>query len=266
MKTAVWIIAAVIVLALVGVAAYVLRPPEPASAPIQATPLATQASPAPTLQVESQPIGGPAATNRPASSPTPATAATGEPTTPESSALPSGTITYQILPAESQVRFSIDELLRGKPFTAVGATSQVAGEIAVNLDSLSAQVGAIQVNARTLKTDNNFRDRAINNEILDTAQYEYITFQPTAIRGLPASVSANQEFTFQITGDLTIRNITRQVTFKVRLTPISVDRMQGYAAATVLRSDYQLTIPSVPSVADVSDEVLLEIEFVAERK
>ncbi|MEW5869582.1 MAG: YceI family protein [Chloroflexota bacterium] len=264
MKTTLIIIAAVIALALFGVAAYVLRPPEQASAPIQATPIATQAQivPTPTAQIETQPTLEPAATDVPTQSPNPTTEMTGS----ETGAYPSGTVTYQIVQAESQARFSIDEVLRGKPFTAVGATSQVAGEIAVNFDNLGAQVGIIQVNARTLKTDNNFRDRAINNEILDTAQYEYITFEPTAVTGLPASVNANQEFSFQITGSLTIRDITKEVTFEVRLTPISADRMQGYASATVLRSDYKLTIPSVPSVADVSDQVLLEIDFVAVRK
>lgn len=95
-------------------------------------------------------------------------------------------VIFQISPADSQVRFELDEDLRGSRVTVVGTTDQVAGEIAVNLADLAqTQVGVIQINARTLATDNNFRNRAIQNEILDTGANEFITFTPTAVNGLP---------------------------------------------------------------------------------
>jgi hypothetical protein len=37
----------------------------------------------------------------------------------------------------------------------------------------------------------------------------------------------------------------------------------GSAEATVLRSDFQLTIPNAPGVANVSDEVQLSLDFEA---
>ena len=46
---------------------------------------------------------------------------------------------------------------------------------------------------------------------------------------------------------------------------VSEDRIEGSGSAVVLRSDFGLQIPSVPNVANVSDEVILEIDFVAER-
>ena len=66
-----------------------------------------------------------------------------------------------------------------------------------------------------------------------------------------------------MTGDLTVRDITRETTFQVTVTPVSETRLEGIAEAIVLRSDFDLNIPSVPNVANVSDEVRLEIEFVA---
>lgn len=177
-----------------------------------------------------------------------------------------GTTVYQIVQAESQVRFSISEMLRGKPFTAVGVTNQVAGEIALNFDNKVAQVGVVQVNASTLKTDNNMRDRSIHDKILETDQYQFITFEPTAITGLPQSAELGETISFQITGKLTIRNNTQEVTFDAKATLVSPDRLEGYASVTVLRSAYQLVIPNVPQVADVAEEVLLEIEFVALKK
>jgi polyisoprenoid-binding protein YceI len=139
----------------------------------------------------------------------------------------------------------------------------VAGEIRLDFDQKQVTVGAIQVDARTLKTDSTFRDRAIQNQILDTAKFEYITFTPTQITGLPAEAEIGKPVEFQITGDLTIRDVTQPVTFDMTATLVSEKRLEGSGKATVLRSNYGLIIPSVPSVADVSDEVLLEIEFVA---
>jgi len=238
---------------ILGLAAviYVFRPPAEASVPIEAIPIALQ--PSATVELPTPPADLP-------STPT----ASGEVealASDENEA--SGQRTYTILQAESEVRFSIDEILRGSPFTAVGKTNQVAGEIFVDFDQASAQSGVIQVNARTLTTDSAFRDRAIENQILQTGEYEYISFAPTAITGLPTTGQAGEPIPFQITGDLTIRDVSHPVTFDVEVTFISIERMEGYAQATVLRSDYGLVIPSVPSVADVSDEVFLEIEFVA---
>jgi polyisoprenoid-binding protein YceI len=148
----------------------------------------------------------------------------------------------------------------------IGTTNQVSGEIAVDYTSPGeTKVGTILVNARSLVTDNDFRNRAINNEILETREYEFITFTPTMISGFPDSPNLGEEISFQITGDLTIRDITRQVTFDVTATAQSETRMVGSASSVVARADFDLEIPSVPSVADVDENVRLEIDFVAEK-
>jgi polyisoprenoid-binding protein YceI len=114
-----------------------------------------------------------------------------------------------------------------------------------------------------LQTDNNFRNRAIQNEILDTGNYEFITFSPTSIEGLPASASIGEEVEFVLGGDLTIRDITNPVQFIVRATAAAEDQLVGTATASVFREDYGLQIPSVPNVANVEEEVELIIDFVA---
>ena len=65
-----------------------------------------------------------------------------------------------------------------------------------------------------------------------------------------------------MTGDLTIREITNEVVFEVTATAVSELRLEGTAVSTILRSEYDLNIPEVEAVANVSDEVLLEIDFV----
>lgn len=175
-----------------------------------------------------------------------------------------GLVVYEISQGESEVRFELDEDLRGTRITVVGTTDQVAGQLALDLSDLStAQVGVIQINARTLATDNDFRNRAIQNEILDTGAFEFITFTPTAVNGLPASAATGEEISFTIDGDLTIRDVTAPVTFTVTATAVSATQITGTATATVLRETYGLNIPEVPNVANVENEVDLIITFVA---
>jgi len=179
-------------------------------------------------------------------------------------AVAAGLVVYEISQGESEVRFELDEDLRGVRTTVVGTTDQVAGQIALDLSDLTtAQVGEIQINARTLATDNNFRNRAIQNEILDTGAYEFISFVPTAVNGLPASAKVGEELSFTIEGDLTIRDITEPVTFTVVATAVSDTQISGTATATVLRDKYGLNIPNVPNVANVENEVDLIINFAA---
>jgi polyisoprenoid-binding protein YceI len=235
-----------------------LREPEAPSAPIEAIPLemATETAAPATVTAPPQPT---AATELGAS--VTVAQATATPT----EEVPAGELLlYRIRPEESRVRFELGEDLRGVRTAVVGVTDQIAGEIAVNLGDLSrAQVGVIQINARGLATDNNFRNRAIHNEILQTGAFEFITFTPTVVNGLPVSAAVGAEVSFTVDGDLTIRNITHPVTFAVTATAVAPDRLAGTATATVNRADFDLRIPSVPSVANVDEQVRLTIDFVA---
>jgi polyisoprenoid-binding protein YceI len=190
-----------------------------------------------------------------------------EPTTEpvlEQTPLESSPLVFQISQEDSQASFTIFEELRGQPKDVIGITDQIAGEIALTPSDLSkAQVGVINVNARTLVTDDDRRNQAIRNRILFTDNYEFITFTPTEIRGLEGEAAVGQEFTFQIAGDLTIRDITQPVVFDVTAQMVSEEQLTGSAVATIQRDDFDIAIPSVPFVANVGEEIALEINFVA---
>jgi polyisoprenoid-binding protein YceI len=81
--------------------------------------------------------------------------------------------------------------------------------------------------------------------------------------GLPEAVGMNQAVTFQLTGDLTVRDITNSVTFEVTATMVSEERLEASATTNVTRDAYGLTIPNVPGVANVSNDVILEMDLVA---
>ena len=232
----------------VGAAAYVLRPPAAPSEVIEAAPEMEEVSPPAEEESEAMEAMEEMSEDE------------GEMHDDEMASGPSFTLSA----AESEARFTLDEELKGAPKTVIGVTNQVQGQIFADPTDLNtAMVGDILINARTLETDSGFRNRAIQNEILDTGSFEYVVFTPQEVIGLPASAAVGDTLEFQISGDLTIRDITHTVVFEVTAALTAEDRIEGYAFTTILREDYGLKIPSVPNVANVDEEVLLEIDFVA---
>lgn len=197
------------------------------------------------------------------------------PAAPQATALPAdypapgaeaaaGSRTYVLDPARSEARFTIEEVLRNVDTTVVGVTSNLAGELALDLaNPAGAQIGAIVINARDFVTDNEFRNRAIANEILRSNEFEFITFTPTAIEGLPGTAVPGESYTVQVSGDLTITDQTRPVTFETEITPLSADELQGLARAEILYADFGLEIPFAQAVQAVEDTLLLELAFTA---
>jgi polyisoprenoid-binding protein YceI len=173
---------------------------------------------------------------------------------------------YRIDSTTSQATFILQEDLRGVRTDVVGITNEVAGDIIIDFANPAAsQVGTIRINARTLETPESMRNRMIRSEILRSAQdeYEFIEFVPTAINGLPETVEVGESYTFDIVGNLTIIGNTREVTFTTTVNVNSEAQITGTATATVLYSDWGITIPSVSHVANVTDTVNLTINFTA---
>jgi len=172
--------------------------------------------------------------------------------------------TFQIVPEGTEARFHINEVLLGQPKTVVGVTSDVTGELRVDPQNPSAaEIGPITINARDLTTDSDRRNGAIRRFILQSErdEFQYIVFAPTAIEGMPDAVTVGEPFEFQVTGFLTVRDVTNPVTFAVTVTATSETELAGIGTATVNYPDFALNIPEVPSVTGVEDQVRLEIEF-----
>ena len=175
-------------------------------------------------------------------------------------------VVYRIVAAESSVSFEIDEILSGSPKRVVGTTNEVAGEVLIDFgDPATSRLGTVVINVRTLETDSNFRDRAMRGPILGSArdENEFATFEPTGIEGLPDRVVVGDRVALSVSGDFTLSGVTRPVNFEMEAIVVTADRIEVDGSATVLRSDFGLVIPDVPSVSDVGDEVLLVIDLVA---
>ena len=232
--------------------------PGPSAPAAESEPVAADT---PTLLPEPEP------TDTPVPEPEPAPIATAVPQEePQSESVESPAVgqAFVIVPEESEARFIIDEELFGQPKTVVGTTSALSGELTVFPANPSAsEIGAIQIDADTFITDHNRRNGAIRRFILQSNRHRYITFNATEFTGLPDDVALGDEIQFEITGDLTIREITRTVLFNVTLQIVSETEIQGAASTVVALETFELTIPQVPSVANVGEEFIVEFDFVA---
>jgi polyisoprenoid-binding protein YceI len=208
----------------------------------------------------------PAAQEQPTAAPTDTAVPTDTPAAVDTSDGSAGASTFVIDPSQSEARFTLDEQLMDQAKTVVGVTKLVDGSITLDPTNLTKiMLSSIQIDARDFTTDSGMRNNAIRRFILQSNhdEYRYIVFTPTTLEGLPASGHAGDIFNFQITGNLTISGITKPVTFETTVTAESARKLSGLAKTQVVRSDFNLNIPNIPSVAAVTDEVQLELQFVA---
>lgn len=188
-----------------------------------------------------------------------------DPSTPaETLTAGEGETRYRIT-AGSKASFTVNEVLRGEPKTVVGITEDVTGDIALDAAAGKARIGLIAIDARTLLTDSRARNGMLSKFILKSAEpgNEYITFKPTSVDGLPAAIDAGAPFDFAITGDLTVKGTTKPVTFKAAAQLAPGDKIVGKADATILYKDFGISIPNVPMVAGVDDDLKLSIDLIA---
>ncbi len=246
-----------------------------ALAACQSRQAAPDPTPVPTLAAAEEPAAAePAAVEEPVAEEATAVPAQEEPAAaeeppapqPETQETAAGLQAFRIVPEGTEARFYINEVLLGQPKTVIGVTSDVTGEVRVDPQNPgSAEIAAITINARDLTTDSDRRNGAIRRFILQSErdEYQYIVFEPVSVEGLPASVAVGDSFQFQVSGNLTVRDVTNPVTFDMTVTPASESEISGIGTAIVNYPDFGLAIPEVPSVTGVEDEVRLEIEFQA---
>jgi len=203
------------------------------------------------------------------------------PTTAEASA-PSGEPvaglrTFVIVPAESTATYLADEEFFGGAFDkygiaagkadVVGSTQEIAGQLQLNLDDLAAALGEnnFTVQMNTLTTDRELRDGWIRDNGPNFNRYPEATFVATAIEGAPASYTEGEQVSFKLSGDLTIREIAKPVTFDVTAS-LSGDTLTGIATTRALMSDFGIEPPSFANTLTVNDEFGIEVTFTAQEQ
>jgi polyisoprenoid-binding protein YceI len=88
------------------------------------------------------------------------------------------------------------------------------------------------------------------------------TFVPMEVTGLPTTYTDGEQINFQITGDLTVREVTQPATFDVTL-QLNGDTITGEARSTILMSDYGVGPISIGGILNTEDEVGVTFTIVA---
>ena len=185
--------------------------------------------------------------------------------TPQSAAGAGGVILE--ISSGSEARYVVrEELARlSFPNDAMGVTQDVSGELTLEADgTVRTESSLIRVDLSTLQSDEGRRDNYVRSRTLGTGQYPYTDFVPTAISGLNWPLPSTGEASFSITGDLTIRDVTKEVTWEISA-QFSDDRITGTATTNFTFDEFNLTVPSVAVVLSVENNIRLEIDFVLQK-
>lgn len=163
--------------------------------------------------------------------------------------------TYKIDPVHSSVGFSIRHLV--SKFTA--NFTKVSGSISYDAaapeqSSVEATVEIASVNTANEMRNGHLTDAEHN--FFDAAKFPTATFKSTAWK-------KTGENTFDVTGDLTIKGVTKPTTFKVELLAIGEgmggSTVSGWeATATIKKSDFGVNGPAMLGKA-LGDDVTLTI-------
>ena len=231
--------------------------PEPQPTPNPTTAVAVPTPPTATVEPTATVAPIPTATTAPA--PTPESTATA----PAAPSEATQSATAFVLGEGTVARYMVEEVLASQGFkVATGETSEVVGRIVFDADgAIVADESSIVIQAGTLKTDNDRRDRYVREQTLQTAMYPEIIFRPTSAEGLPSPLSeASGEVEFTLSGDLTIRDQTRPVTWDV--TAEFGGSITGLAVIDIDFEQFGMDKPSVAVVVSVGDTIRLELDFV----
>ncbi|MBX3143841.1 MAG: YceI family protein [Trueperaceae bacterium] len=169
--------------------------------------------------------------------------------------------TYAIDASSSEARYRVREQLAGLSFPndAVGVTSSVTGNISLGTNSEVLEGSVVTVDVTRLVSDENRRDNFVRDNLLQTRSHPSVTFVPTLIEGLelPLGTEAAE---VAITGELTVRGVTRTVTWTGVATPDG-DVVRLSASTTFTFADFGISKPRVALVLSVADDITLEIDL-----
>ena len=209
----------------------------------------------------------------PSATPAPtAVASTATPTATATSATSVTTITSGTwtISDTSKATVRVREQLVGVnlPSDAVLVATGATGTFLLKDDGTFSSGSKITFDLTTLASDQRDRDNFVKMDTLQTRQFPKAEFVPTKATGLVLPMPASGEFTFKLTGQITIHGKTKDVTFDVVATRTGNDLTATASSAPTWKfGDFGMSAPSVPfRVVSVVDEIRVVVDLVASVK
>jgi len=120
---------------------------------------------------------------------------------------------------------------------------------------------------RTLKSDQSPRDFFIQRTPLKTSKYPNVTFVVKSATGLPTIPPVPTTATFQLVGDLTIKDVTKPVTWDATCNLQGGGQTEALCNATTsfTFADFNLQQPRIGRVISIEDTIKLEVDMYLQR-
>jgi polyisoprenoid-binding protein YceI len=168
-----------------------------------------------------------------------------------------GVETYTIDPVHSSIGFTIRHFVSKVP----GSFTKTTGTIVVDRENLEKSSVEAEIDVSSVSTANEKRDGHLKSpDFFDVAKYGTATFKSK-------SWKKTGEDTFDVTGDLTLHGVTKEVVLHTTLLGFGPGprggQLSGWEATTKLKkSDFGVNGPAMLAKA-VGDDVTLHISIEA---
>ena len=168
--------------------------------------------------------------------------------------------TYQFDPAHSSANFTVRHMMIAN---VRGAFSKISGTVVYDTEKPGETTIAAEIDADSINTREDASDTHLKSaDFLDVEKYPAITFKSKKVEYAGGGES-------DVTGDLTIHGVTKEVTLKVEgPTPEHKDpwgnvRVGASATTKIKRSDFGLTWNAVLEAGGilVGDDLKIELEI-----
>jgi polyisoprenoid-binding protein YceI len=170
----------------------------------------------------------------------------------------------EIIEDGSSASYRVTEQFVGVAFTndAVGTTNLVNGTLTILPDGRIAPGSKLTVDLRGLKSDQDMRDGAVQNRVLETAKYPFAEFVPTKIEGLEKLIPSAGQTGVSLTGNLTVHGVTKEVTFQgiATFNPRN-NTVAGRAKTTLTFDQFGMKAPKIARLASLDDKIDLELIY-----
>ncbi|MFN8011480.1 MAG: YceI family protein [Holophagaceae bacterium] len=113
--------------------------------------------------------------------------------------------TYKIDPAHSEIGFKVRHFLSKTP----GRFAKFQGTIQIDEKDLAKSTVEVSIETASVNTDNEARDKHLRSaDFFDAEKFPAMTFKSTSVREVAKG-------RLEVTGDLTLRGVTRRITFPI---------------------------------------------------
>jgi polyisoprenoid-binding protein YceI len=175
---------------------------------------------------------------------------------------------FAIVPEQSQAQYAVEEEFFGQavPFvTAVGKTNAIDGSVTLDFANgdVSIANSTFTVDISTLISDSGRRDRAIRERWLESSKYPLATFVATGVQNLPADADFGKDVSFQVAGDMTIRDVMHPLRWDMTA-KLDGETLSGNASTLLYMRDFGFEPPDIAGILKVTDGVTVTVQFTAE--